>query len=46
MGPMKFEKAPNGSWVRKGKIKATHAQTPLGVEEEVEIREMEGGMGP
>ena len=28
-----------------GKEGNTHAQTPLGVEEEVEIREMEGGMG-
>ena len=43
---MKFEKVPNGSWVRKAKIEATHAQTPPGVEEKVKIREMEGGVNP
>lgn len=29
-----------------GKEGNTHAQTPPGVEEEVEIREMEGGVDP
>ena len=50
MGKMKFEKATNGSWVRKAKRATTQArgqgQAHPGVEDEVEIREMEGGVDP
>ena len=48
IGMMKFEKAPNGSWVRKAERAPTQArrqgQSHLGVEKEVKIREMEGGV--
>ncbi|WKA05332.1 hypothetical protein VitviT2T_023306 [Vitis vinifera] len=48
MGWLKFEKVPDGSWVRRAERPLTQArgqgQTHLGVEEEVEIREMEGGV--
>ena len=44
---MKFEKAPDGSWVRKVEIQARgHDQIHPGVEEEVEIREMEDELDP
>ena len=42
---MKFEKAPDGSWVRKAERQARgHDQIHLRVEEEAEIREMEDGL--
>ena len=45
---MKFEKAPNGSWVRKADRALTQArgqgQAHPGVEEEAKIRDMEGGV--
>ena len=48
MGWLKFEKVPDGSWVRRVERPLTQArgqgQTHLRVEEEVEIREMEGGV--
>ena len=48
MGWIKFEKGLNGSWVRKVEITLAQArgqgQVHSGVEEEVEIREMEGGV--
>ena len=47
MGRMKFEKAPDGSWVRKAERQAyRHDQIHPGVEEEAEIREMEDGLDP
>ena len=46
MGQMKFEKAPNGSQVRKVKRVPAQARgqghAHLGVEEKTEIKEMEG----
>ena len=45
LGRMKFEKAPDGSWVRKAERQAwEHDQIHPGVEEEAEIREMEDGL--
>ena len=42
---MKFEKAPNGSWVRKAKRQDQgQGQMHPKVEEEAEIREMEDGL--
>ncbi|RVX06552.1 Retrovirus-related Pol polyprotein from transposon RE2 [Vitis vinifera] len=42
-----FEKAPDGSWVRKTERQARgHDQIHPGVEEEAEIREMEDGLDP
>ena len=50
MGRTKFEKAPDGSWGRKAERTPTQArgqgQVHPGVEEEVEIREMKGGLDP
>ena len=47
LGRMKFEKAPDGSWVRKAERQARgHDQIHPGVEEEAEIREMEDGLDP
>ena len=50
MEMMKFEKAPDGSWVRKAERAPTQAreqgQAHPRVEEEVEIQEMEGGVDP
>ena len=47
---MKFEKAPDGSWIRKAKRPPVQAQGQgqmhLGVEEKTEIREMEDGLNP
>ena len=44
---MEFEKAPDGSWVRKTERQARgHDQIHPGVEEEAEIREMEDGLDP
>ena len=43
LGRMKFEKAPDGSWVRKVE---RHDQIHLGVDEKAEIREMEDGLDP
>ena len=44
LGRMKFEKAPDGSWVRKAERQAwEHDQIHPGVEEEAKIREMEDG---
>ena len=47
---MKFEKAPDGSWIRKAKRPPAQArgqgQVHLGVNEETEIQEMEGGLDP
>ena len=39
---MKFEKDPDGSWIRKVKRPVAHPA----VEEEAEIREMEGEVAP
>ena len=48
MARMKFEKVPDGSWVRKAESAPTQAlgqgQAHLRVEKEAEIREMEGGV--
>ena len=45
LGRMKFEKAPDGSWVKKAERQTRgHDQIHPGVEEEVEIREMEDGL--
>ena len=45
---MKFEKAPDGSWIRRAERQPAQArgqgQVHPGVEEEVEIRGMEGGL--
>ena len=50
IGRVKFEKASNGSQVRKAERAPAQAreqgQTHPGVEEKVEIREMEGGVDP
>ena len=50
MGRMKFEKAPDGSWVRRVERPPAQAkgqgQTHPGVEEEAEIREIDGGVDP
>ncbi|RVX01386.1 Retrovirus-related Pol polyprotein from transposon RE1 [Vitis vinifera] len=47
LGRMKFEKAPDGSWVRKAERQARgHDQIHPGVEEKAEIREMEDGLDP
>ena len=44
---MKFEKAPDGSWVRKAERQARgQDQIHPGVEEEAEIKEMEDGLDP
>ena len=47
---MKFEKAPDSSWVRRVERPQTQGrgqgETHLGVEEEAEIREMENGVDP
>ena len=47
---MKFEKAPDGPWIRRAERSPAQArgqgQVHLGVEEDVEIREMEGGLDP
>ena len=44
---MKFEKAPDGSWVRKVERQARgQDQMHPGAEEEAEIREMEDGLNP
>ena len=47
---MKFEKAHDGSWVRRVERPQTQArgqgETHLGVEEEAEIREMKNGVDP
>nr|CAN61574.1 hypothetical protein VITISV_023349 [Vitis vinifera] len=42
LGRMKFEKGPDGSWIRKVERLVAH----LAIEEEVEIGEMEGGVAP
>ena len=42
LGRMKFEKGPDGSWIRKVERPVPHPA----VEEEAEIREMEGGVAP
>ena len=50
MARMKFEKVPDGSWVKKAEGAPTQAlgqgQAHLGVEKEAEIREMEGRVDP
>ena len=50
LGQMKFEKAPDGSWIKIGERPPTQAwgqgHVHHGVEEEAEIREMEGGLDP
>ena len=50
LGQMKFEKTPDGSWIRIAERPPTHAweqgHVHHGVEEEVEIREMKGGLDP
>nr|CAN64305.1 hypothetical protein VITISV_026331 [Vitis vinifera] len=47
LGRMKFEKAPDGSWVRKAERQARgQDQIHPGVEEEAEIKEMEDGLDP
>ena len=50
MGMMKFEKALDGSWVKKAERAPAQArgqgQAHPGVENEVKIREMEGGVDP
>ena len=52
MGKMKFEKVPNGSWVKRAERALAQAQgqgqrqAHPGVEDEVEIREVEGGVDP
>ena len=45
---MKFEKTPNGFWIRKAKRAEPggQRQTHLGVEKETKIREMESGINP
>ena len=47
---MEFEKAPDGSWIRRVERPPTQAlgqgQIHPRVEEEAEIREMEGGLDP
>ncbi|RVW51686.1 hypothetical protein CK203_066690 [Vitis vinifera] len=47
LGCMKFEKAPDSSWVKKAERQARgHDQMHPGAEEEAEIREMEDGLDP
>ena len=47
---MKFEKAPDSSWIRRAERPPAQAreqgQMHPGVEEEAEIIEMEGGLDP
>ena len=44
---MKFEKAPNGSWIRRAKRQARgQGQMHPEAEEEAEIKEMEDGLNP
>ena len=47
---MKFEKGPDGSWIRRAEqpLAQAHGQGQMhpGVEEEAEIQEMEGGLDP
>lgn len=43
---MKFEKAPNGFWIKKAKRGQPQGHVHPGVEEETEIREMKGGVDP
>ena len=47
---MKFEKGPDGSWIRKVEQPVAHpggqGEVHLAVEEEAEIREMKGGVAP
>ena len=50
LGRMKFDKAPDGSWIRRAERPSTQARGQghvyLGVEEEVEIRDMDSGVDP
>ena len=50
LGQMKFEKAPDGSWIRRAERPPTQARgqghVHSGVEEEVKICEMENGLDP
>ena len=47
LGHMKFEKAPDGSWVRKIEQQARgQDQMHPGADEEAKIREMEDGLDP
>ena len=47
LGRMKFEKAPDVSWIRRAERQARdQGQMHPGVEEEAEIREMEDGLDP
>ncbi|RVX13814.1 hypothetical protein CK203_010138 [Vitis vinifera] len=47
LGHMKFEKAPDSSWVRKAERQARgHDQIHPGVEEVAEMKEMEDGLDP
>ena len=48
MGWMKYEKAPNDSWIRKVERAQPqgHGKTHPGVENEAQIREVEGGVDP
>ena len=50
LGRMKFEKAPDGSWIRRAKRPPAQdrgqEQMHPGDEEETEIREMDGGLDP
>ena len=44
---MKFEKAPDGSWIRRVERQAQgQGQMHLGAEKKAEIREMEDGLDP
>ena len=47
---MKFEKAPDGSWIRRAERPPTQARgqgkTHPKVEKEAEIQEMKGGVDP
>ena len=47
LGRMKFEKAPDGPWIRGVESKAwDQGQMHPGVEEEAKIREMDDGLDP
>ena len=47
LGRMKFEKAPNGSWIRRSEQQAKdQGQMHPRAEEKAEIREMEDGLDP
>ncbi|KAL6335622.1 hypothetical protein AAG906_030758 [Vitis piasezkii] len=50
LGRMKFEKAPDGSWIRRAERPASQhrgqGEVHPAVEEEIEIQEMEGGLDP